>query len=367
MGMFRLILAMAVVLGHARAGYAPMNAGLAVQGFFVISGFYMALILDEKYASATKVFYTNRLLRLFPSYLIVLFFSAVALFAFDINDYTNRREFLAALSTPWAGLSIIIANLTLLGQDVLCWFDVNTQQGLLLDSAFANTGRNHPAWNYLLVPQAWSLSFELMFYALAPFLARCKTWILVALAAASIAIRQGGVLFGEEITYDLWPRRLFPAELCLFLFGMIAYRGLGLAKQIPQHLRLLITLAMAVMLLAHAYLPISREAGNWLVYLGVAITAPIAFLATGNNRMDRMIGDLSYPIYITHILIIALVHAASPPQALWLMLAGVFGASALLLFAVERPLDRWRQLRLKGRCPPLQNRTSLSRGLEQVL
>jgi peptidoglycan/LPS O-acetylase OafA/YrhL len=45
----------------------------AVQMFYLISGFYMALILNEKYRrpTATGIFYSNRFLRLWPAVFIV--------------------------------------------------------------------------------------------------------------------------------------------------------------------------------------------------------------------------------------------------------------------------------------------------------
>jgi peptidoglycan/LPS O-acetylase OafA/YrhL len=50
-GLIRVILAYAVVLNHSRPvhGYFLMPSNAAVTLFFMISGFYMALVLTEKY------------------------------------------------------------------------------------------------------------------------------------------------------------------------------------------------------------------------------------------------------------------------------------------------------------------------------
>ena len=46
----RVALAMAVLLGHLPiASYKFISAATAVQGFYIISGFYMALVLEGKY------------------------------------------------------------------------------------------------------------------------------------------------------------------------------------------------------------------------------------------------------------------------------------------------------------------------------
>src|SRR5947209_3698322 len=67
-------------------------------------------------------------------------------------------------------LFLATTNIFILGQDVVMFLGV-TPDGTL-----------YPTWNYwattpllhtfLLVPQAWSLSLELFFYAIAPFLVR---------------------------------------------------------------------------------------------------------------------------------------------------------------------------------------------------
>ena len=66
LGFFRVILAIAVVLTHSQSllGYTLLGGELAVEAFYIISGFYMSMILNEKYSS-NYLFYTNRALRLY--------------------------------------------------------------------------------------------------------------------------------------------------------------------------------------------------------------------------------------------------------------------------------------------------------------
>ena len=73
MGLLRLPLAMSVMASHVGPvlGLTMLPGGTAVEVFFVVSGFYMSLILSDKYADP-GIFYTNRFLRLYPTYLIVL-------------------------------------------------------------------------------------------------------------------------------------------------------------------------------------------------------------------------------------------------------------------------------------------------------
>lgn len=75
MGILRTLLALSVVLDHLGGGATNQLVGgrLAVQLFYVISGFLISYVLTgtDRYQGATGHFYANRLLRLFPVYLAV--------------------------------------------------------------------------------------------------------------------------------------------------------------------------------------------------------------------------------------------------------------------------------------------------------
>jgi peptidoglycan/LPS O-acetylase OafA/YrhL len=51
LGVLRILLALSVLLWHVPGSHLRLlNAQVVVLLFFVISGFYMALVIDEKYA-----------------------------------------------------------------------------------------------------------------------------------------------------------------------------------------------------------------------------------------------------------------------------------------------------------------------------
>ena len=88
MGKIRLLLALSVVAVHGGIIWKFQLVGghIAVQAFFIISGFYMSLILNEKYIgsnSSYKLFITNRFLRLYPIYWTVLLFTLLLFIFFD--------------------------------------------------------------------------------------------------------------------------------------------------------------------------------------------------------------------------------------------------------------------------------------------
>jgi peptidoglycan/LPS O-acetylase OafA/YrhL len=85
LGAIRFLLAFAVVGAHfGKIPYhVPLSSLLAVQAFYIISGFLIALVWDNKYASRPNglfLFYTNRAARIYWLYWVVLAISiAVAI------------------------------------------------------------------------------------------------------------------------------------------------------------------------------------------------------------------------------------------------------------------------------------------------
>jgi len=91
MGLIRFMLAISVVIAHTSDlfGFGFVGGEMAVKIFFMISGFYMALILNEKYIGANSsywLFLKNRLLRLYPLYFLVLFLTLIiTYFGYSMN------------------------------------------------------------------------------------------------------------------------------------------------------------------------------------------------------------------------------------------------------------------------------------------
>ena len=165
MGMVRIVLALAVVLSHLPpANFHFVGGGVAVQGFFIISGIYMALVLSGKYDTA-GLFYSNRLLRLLPSYFVMMAVAAVALFVLNASA-TATSDVMNAAYNKQRGVAgiLLFENVGIIGQELLYWFKLEPDGSLFFDpAATPETATVVASWRALLVPQSWSLSMELMF------------------------------------------------------------------------------------------------------------------------------------------------------------------------------------------------------------
>lgn len=339
MGIIRVLLAAAVVFGHAPMwnGYdphvailRPLPAYYAVQAFFVISGFYMEL-LREKYAPAPIwIFYSNRYSRLIVSYWIVLAVTVlfIALMpGVSFPPATYLANFKSDSVSEWALL--IFSNPMMFGQD-------------LLAIVFSHTS------NDLLIPQAWSLALELWFYLLVPFLWRASDRMLWIIVAASLAVRL--ILVLSPLPFWPWQQRFFPAEIMFFVLGMLSFRHSNEILNMIRSGRACLIVVTAGILFAGWLYPVAfpwsgRPELEILWPSSILIggifyfTLPAMFSLTGRSRIDRFIGEFSYPIYLVHVTIWFFVQPS-------FLIAACIAASAPLVFLVEQPLERWRNNRL---------------------
>ncbi len=351
MGLLRVVLAMAVLLSHLPpASFKFIGGGTAVQAFFIVSGFYMSLVLGGKYTDR-RLFYSNRLLRLAPAYFVMMAIAAFTLFVLNASATASQDTFARAFDHPTTAALMTFENIGVLGQDLLYWLRLPGDGAIIFDPTGAPPTEESPvAWQALLVPQSWSLSLELMFYAVAPFLARLHWGWLVAICVASIGLRVSG--YWLPVDFGLWQGRFFPTVLFLFVLGMLAHRALPLAERLPWWTGYVVNAALLAMLI---FLPMTKpdpEMGRWMVYLGVAVASPFVFNTFKDFAWDRWIGDLSYPIYLSHLAVIGMVLTFNLPEPVWTTIGATLALSILIKVLVEQPVDKWRQARARRLPPP---------------
>lgn len=335
-----------------------MTGGMvAVQAFYMISGFYMALILNEKYTGkgSWRLFMGNRLLRLFPVYwvmlLLVLLISLISVWCGG-SPYFLWAWLSSYENLHWTTVLVfVLANVFLLGSDWLFFAGVRKSDGLLEASICAHDYK--PAtYNYLLIPQAWSVGAELMFYLLAPLLVRRRWWLQGLIVAASLGLRY--FLVTNQFKYwDPWNYRFFPTEIALFLLGSLAYQLYRWLRTItlPAWTGWGACLLMILLIIGYDSLPIFTGGYRAIFFYSLFFCLiPVIFSWSKEMRLDRYLGELSYPIYIGHLLVVMLLRKwymgteLTPWYGILSCMLSLVLAWLLLLFIIK-PVERIRSKR----------------------
>jgi peptidoglycan/LPS O-acetylase OafA/YrhL len=358
MGFLRIYLALCVISTHTSAIFFGFEHGgdQAVQIFFSVSGFYMALVLTESYSSTTK-FFISRAIRIYVPYLVILLFICLVS---GLSGLTSGRWFAleAYAHSPlthngMAGVALAaVSNVSIFFQDWLMFLKHDFGQHLQFTTNYAES--KSALWHYMIIPPSWSVALELCFYAMAPFLNRLRTVHLVLIIAASTGLRT--CLFNEcHLNFDPWTYRFFPCEISTFLIGMLGYRiythfkGKGLPCDIS------ICWFYGVLLCAFLiYAWIIRKADSlgvisYLTFFPLMLIIPVLFSYSQKSTFDRFIGELSFPVYLLHWHIIplgmAVIGAARwNPGCLGPLVAlGSIGGAILVLKLLILPLEEWRR------------------------
>lgn len=163
-----------------------------------------------------------------------------------------------------------------------------------------------PLWEGLAVPQAWSLGIELLFYLLAPFLLKIQSKRLFFIALTCLVAKRLFLLITH--LQDPWSYRFFPFELSWFLAGALAYRLRGkiieFSKKLMRGFELdIVSTYLLVTLLSVCSLA-DKDFIKFIYPLPFVLIIPLIFSITSSKRIDRAIGELSYPFYMFHWLII---------------------------------------------------------------
>lgn len=194
----RAIFAYLVVISHSRflygsnAEYLPFNLALAsVQGFFVISGFLMALSLERQ--PGLRSYSIKRFFRIYPLYVIAITLQTII---FSLHAAPGSANLFSNAAKYY------IANLLFLNflkpsiGDILDGLRVNAINGAL-----------------------WTLKIEVAFYCLAPFLLRLYkrtgAWILALCFA-------GSCLYTISLPSAKWTQQL-PGQLRFFVIGILLF------------------------------------------------------------------------------------------------------------------------------------------------
>jgi peptidoglycan/LPS O-acetylase OafA/YrhL len=367
-GYLRILLALSVAVGHLPTStyYGERDNTIifvgvivAVKLFFIISGFYMAMIFHKHY-STPRMFLVSRAVRLFPAYWLTIAFCVAAALWFktpNVGPLLNL-DFWYFVREPVPLFLVTLSNLSFVGIDFGYFICIQLTEPI----QFAlNWKIPCPDGQMLLlsgamVPPAWTLSLEWYFYLLVPLFCSLTTRRGALIAGGSFLLTLFIAVFAN---FDPWNRGLFPAELYLFLLGFLAYR---LKHLIPKAVGGTCAALVTVAILAYQHIPVfdwkDPAGANFLLYFAFALALPILFEVGSHIPGERLVGDLSYPMYICHAPVESVIQALGLHERMSLFnwvaanVLIIVLASALLLVATA-PIEKFR-LRFKSarRRPP---------------
>ncbi|MFZ6727575.1 acyltransferase family protein [Undibacterium sp. MH2W] len=350
MGWLRFLLAFSVMWTHADLPHG-FSGDLCVTVFFAISGFYMALILEENSSyKSIKTFYIQRILRIFPTYLFVLFLAIIFIGIQILNgDQLIYSRYLSELAHPVTVTIFWIASqLFILGQDAICFFGIDQFGKIIFEPSLTLASSSFSQTN--IIPPAWSLSGELFFYALAPFVLRRSIVFISSLLLLSVATR---LTLANQFDFvsDPWATRFFPSEFCFFMAGALGYKLITAKSEIRDGAKYLIYLllvmvsvsALSVTKWTHSNSKFTSFAVLFIVFVLISVI-PFLFSKTKNSRIDRQIGEISFPLYVCHILVFQVGHYFFRKSTMVdLSLVSVTMLFAVtIIYCVDQPINNFR-------------------------
>ena len=339
--------------GEGAGIITTLNHGhIAVDFFFILSGFVISYAYDSRWNKMSLGnFFKRRLIRLHPMVVMGAVIGAVTFFAAGCEKWNGT-------TTP---TSLVMLAL------LLTMFMIPALPGLPYE--VRGNGEMFP-----LNGPAWSLFFEYIGYIIyALFIRRLPTKALAVLTAL-LGVAHAWFFIGNISEYDCvgvgWTidavnltggllRMLFP-----FTAGMLLARNFK-----PRKIKG--TFWVCTALLAAAFsIPYITPTGSVSLnslYEVVCIALLFPFIvwlgACGGcsdnltGRINKFLGDISYPLYIVHYPVMYLFYAWLIKNNLctlsetWPVVVGVYASCVILAYAVlklyDEPVRKWLVAKLK--------------------
>jgi peptidoglycan/LPS O-acetylase OafA/YrhL len=315
LGSWRFFLAFLVAISHLWAGMIDGPAAYAVWAFFTLSGYLMTQGLATRYPADRRGLWQyarNRFLRIYPAYAAAMLLGLLTLAALHrtgISPAGLNPQFLPPQSgREW------LANLAML--------PLIPVRGLA-------------------VPVAAALFTEVAAYAVLPLLARSRPAAWASFVITLCANLQFG--FGTET---------FIPRYCGLSTGLMPFALGALAWHHRHALRRFTRPGLSVAAwCAHGLYWLHDPSWPWTygLYLSVPLSAWVAvsLAPVRQGPVDRLAGDLSYPVYLLHTTVAAWFLPAFGFARGFAFFAVAFAATLAAAFAmllsIDRPLQRFRQ------------------------
>lgn len=303
LGIIRFFLASCVIIFHLSA-QIPHIGLLAVNFFYVISGYLITLILNETYSFKIREFSINRFLRLYPTY----YFIALIAVAFSIIPISGTTSIGFHKNTTGIYQPLdLIANIFIFPFALIN--DASITSVPWLDSMVFG------GYRFRWLSTSWSVAVELVCYMLLfIFVARRLSFALLSMIA-SVAFQAMVIHYNQNILINY---NTVMAALMPFSLGSTAY---FLCRYLERHaLRIQVSNRNQIYLLM---LVLIAFLVNWFFasksYGAEIFTSPLYYVNTfiafasviifhnvnphGRlGSLSKVLGDLSYPIFLCHFL-----------------------------------------------------------------
>lgn len=280
-GYLRFFLAFLVMISHIGIRFFGMNPGVwAVTVFYILAGHVITHLLIDifwKSKGKTKYYYIDRILRIFPLYLLACGLTSLFLITSDFGH-------------PQFKLINCLNNLLIVP---LNYYMYDFKEIVIL------TATNPPWW---LIPPAWSLGAEVQSYFILPFSIRYRKLGALMVIASLIIYSLANL---SLIHSDYFGYRLLPGVIFIFILGsLIQKTATGTAEKYEKGLLILIYLFCLLwfiyfVLVKGIYGAYTRE-----TLLGVLIGSPLVYLGIKFRKkklpLNRFVGNLSYGLFLFH-------------------------------------------------------------------
>lgn len=330
-GTYRTLLALMVVTQHL-AGVHVLGA-YAVFGFYILSGYLMTSILHTNYGYSVAgmgSYALNRFLRIYPMYWVSILFSVSLILLLDANYVAAYHEAMFIPRTAYEYFKNIF----------LIFPSVESPR---------------------LTPSAWALTVELCFYILIGLgISKNKNWVigwlLLSLAYHLIA----NVLnLGWNNIYFSIPAASLPFATGAFIFhykDRLLRKLISNSKIIHNYLPIVIFVSTLINWWLGDLSGYSRGICFYLNYilcsLIVILLSAKAALSFIPKKVDKWIGDLSFPIYVIHyqigLVVVAVFNALGfaykrpDTHILLFSLPIIILIAWVMVKCVEQPIERIR-------------------------
>ncbi len=282
-GLLRTILAINVVAYHLLK--VPAIGPYAVYSFFILSGFLMTMVMQKTYGYTFlgfKSYASNRFLRLFPIYWLLMFITLLIIY-FTGNNIAQEFHYSLRIPVTWQEY---LANILMVFPELM----------------------EYPT---RVLPATWALTIELFFYLLIGLGISKNRKITLLWFISSISYMAFIMYSTKAIAYDYGS--LLTASFPFSLGAFIYHYKKSLYYLLEKYIPLKVSLSLFVLNLAlSVFLPtFESDYFNWKVgfifeSLNITLTACLILqlesIKTNKKwkAWDKKIGDYSYPIYIFH-------------------------------------------------------------------